>query len=89
MTDLNKELERAVELAKLLNREVGNEEHIFLQANLLVEEGISELSKAVFDDDREQLRDALADTVVVAMGGVYMTGDKVDIHRSFSSVWYS
>ena len=45
MTDLNKELERAVELAKLLNREVGNADHIFLQANLLVEEGITELKQ--------------------------------------------
>ncbi len=74
MTDLNKELERAVELTKLLNREVGNEEHLFLQANLLVEEGISELAKAIFENDRTQLRDAIADTLVIAMGGFYIAG---------------
>ena len=74
MTDLNKELERAVELAKLLNREVGNEEQLFLQANLLVEEGISELAKAVFESDRTQKRDALADTLVIAAGGCYISG---------------
>ena len=72
MTDLNKELERAVELAKLLNKEVGNSDHMMLQAKLLNEEGLIELGEGIFEDDRTKLRDALADTVVIGMGGFYI-----------------
>ena len=74
MDELQVELNRVVEFNKLMGREVGNREHLFLQSQLLVQEGIKELSEAVYKQDRLKLRDALADTAVVAMGGVYISG---------------
>ena len=76
MADLQEELARVIEFNQLMKRKVGNREHIYLQAQLLVEEGIKELAEACFEKNRTKLRDALADTVVVAMGGYYIAGGK-------------
>ena len=74
MTDLKTELDRAMEFNALLGQEVGNRDALYLQSSLLVEEGIKELSEAVYKQDRLMLRDALADTAVICAGGVRLCG---------------
>ena len=71
--ELQIEIDRIIQLNKLMGREVGNKDQIFLQAQLLVEEGIVELSDAIYRNDRMALRDAVADAFVVAVGGCYLT----------------
>lgn len=71
--ELQIEIDRIIQLNKLMGREVGNKDQIFLQAQLLVEEGIVELSDAIYRNDRTALRDAVADAFVVAVGGCYLT----------------
>lgn len=72
MNKLQTQLGRVIAFNKIMGREVGNRDHLFLQSQLLVQEGITELSDAVYKQDRTMLRDALADTVVVAVGGAYI-----------------
>ena len=74
MSDLKTELDRAMEFNALLGQEVGNRDAIYLQSALLVEEGIKELSDAIYKQDRLLLRDALADTAVICAGGVRLCG---------------
>ena len=48
MADLQEELARVIEFNQLMKREIGDPEHIYLQAQLLVQEGITELAEACF-----------------------------------------
>lgn len=87
MQNLKTELDRVITFNKLMKREVGNRDHLFLQSQLLVKEGIKELSEAAYQQDRIKLRDALADTVVVAIGGAYIcSGSSDDLSEPFQAI---
>lgn len=71
---LQREIERVCEFNRIMGREIGNREQLYLQSVLLIQEGITELSEAIYKKDRMLLRNAVADTAVIAIGGAYICG---------------